>query len=192
MTESQLFCAAYASSACLAELSGRRIPPHRGYGGIACWIFQHIGRILHTNFPAQSLHLRFGSAVPCPTLRPAFSVQPQGLDTGSWFRLTRGPCYYILPACKVGRLSAPPSSGNQFVLIPQLAPQLSYSSIWFRNRHSLSQRMRIFPSVNSGSYLLAVLLPVFEFLPDGHSINPRYSLICPSFPISFVPMIPVQ
>ena len=24
----------------------------------------------HTNFPAQSLHFRFGSAAPCPTLKP--------------------------------------------------------------------------------------------------------------------------
>ena len=42
-----------------------------GYNSIVCCGIEHIDHFQpHTNFPAQSLHFRFGSVAPCPTLKP--------------------------------------------------------------------------------------------------------------------------
>ena len=38
--------------------------------GVVCCDYKHIDHIQpHNNFPAQSLHFRFGSVAPCPTLK---------------------------------------------------------------------------------------------------------------------------
>ena len=46
-------------------------PHHSGHNGIVCCDHNHIDHYQpHNNFPAQSLHFRFGSVAPCPTLNP--------------------------------------------------------------------------------------------------------------------------
>ena len=45
-------------------------PCHSGYRNIVCCENEHIDHFQpHNNFPAQSLHFRFGSVAPCPTLK---------------------------------------------------------------------------------------------------------------------------
>lgn len=45
-------------------------PCHTGYNSIVCCDIKHIDHFQpHNNFPAQSLHFRFGSVAPCPTLK---------------------------------------------------------------------------------------------------------------------------
>lgn len=62
----------------LAKLSDWGMPPyprHTGHGSVVCCIEKHIDHIQpHNNFPAQSLHFRFGSAAPCPTLKPGVAA----------------------------------------------------------------------------------------------------------------------
>ena len=57
----------------LAKFSdwGTFLFPHRsGYRNVVCCDYKHIDRFQpHNNFPAQSLHFRFGSVAPCPTLK---------------------------------------------------------------------------------------------------------------------------
>ena len=46
-----------------------------GYNSIVCCGIEHIDHFQpHTNFPAQSLHFRFGSVAPCPTLKPNVTI----------------------------------------------------------------------------------------------------------------------
>ena len=46
-------------------------PYRNGHGDIVCCEQEHIDHFQpHNNFPAQSLHFRFGSVAPCPTLKP--------------------------------------------------------------------------------------------------------------------------
>ena len=46
-----------------------------GYNSIVCCGIEHIDHFQpHTNFPAQSLHFRFGSVAPCPTLKSNVTV----------------------------------------------------------------------------------------------------------------------
>ncbi len=58
----------------LAKLSDWGMPlyPHQfGYNSIVCCVKEHIDQFQpHNYFPAQSLHFRFGSISPCPTLKP--------------------------------------------------------------------------------------------------------------------------
>ena len=45
-------------------------PCHSGYRNIVCYEYKHIDHFQpHNYFPAQSLHFRFGSVAPCPTLK---------------------------------------------------------------------------------------------------------------------------
>ena len=46
-------------------------PYHNGYNGVVYCDNKHIDHIQpHNYFPALSLHFRFGSVAPCPTLKP--------------------------------------------------------------------------------------------------------------------------
>ena len=58
----------------LAKFSDRGMQPwprHTGHGCVVCCEQEHIDHFQpHNHFPAQSLHFRFGSAAPCPTLKP--------------------------------------------------------------------------------------------------------------------------
>ena len=58
----------------LAKLSDWGMPPCprlTGHDSVVYCDIEHIDHIQpHNNFPAQSLHFRFGSAAPCPTLKP--------------------------------------------------------------------------------------------------------------------------
>ena len=50
-------------------------PRHIGHKGVACCVCKRIGHFLpYIYFPAQSLHFRFGSVAPCPTLKPDVTV----------------------------------------------------------------------------------------------------------------------
>ena len=50
-------------------------PCHTGYNSIVCCDRKHIDHFQpHNNFPAQSLHFRFGSVAPCPTLKPDVTI----------------------------------------------------------------------------------------------------------------------
>ena len=45
-------------------------PRHNSHRNVACCENKHIDHFQpHNNFPAQSLHFRFGSVAPCPTLK---------------------------------------------------------------------------------------------------------------------------
>ena len=45
-------------------------PCHSGHRNVVCCEYKHIDRFQpQNNFPAQSLHFRFGSVAPCPTLK---------------------------------------------------------------------------------------------------------------------------
>ena len=45
-------------------------PYHSGHNSVVCCVTEHIDHFQpHNNFPAQSLHFRFGSVAPCPTLK---------------------------------------------------------------------------------------------------------------------------
>ena len=46
-------------------------PHHNGHNSIVCCVRKHIDHFYpHNHFPVQSLHFRFGSIAPCPTLKP--------------------------------------------------------------------------------------------------------------------------
>ena len=46
------------------------LPRHNSHRNVACCENKHIDHFQpHNNFPAQSLHFRFGSVAPCPTLK---------------------------------------------------------------------------------------------------------------------------
>ncbi len=46
------------------------LPCLNGCRNVVCCSYQHIDRFQpHNNFPAPSLHFRFGSVAPCPTLK---------------------------------------------------------------------------------------------------------------------------
>ena len=50
-------------------------PCHSGYRNVVCCKYKHIDHFQpHNNFPAQSLHFRFGSVAPCPTLKSDVTV----------------------------------------------------------------------------------------------------------------------
>ena len=50
-------------------------PCHSGYRNVVCCEYKHIDHFQpHNNFPAQSLHFRFGSVAPCPTLKSDVTV----------------------------------------------------------------------------------------------------------------------
>ena len=51
------------------------LPCLNGCRNVVCCSYQHIDRFQpHNNFPAPSLHFRFGSVAPCPTLKSDVTV----------------------------------------------------------------------------------------------------------------------
>ena len=62
----------------LAKLSDWGMPlwPHHiGHSSVVYCVTEHIDHFQpRNNFPAQSLHFRFGSVAPCPTLKPDVTV----------------------------------------------------------------------------------------------------------------------
>ncbi len=72
LTGSQLFCIVYLSSTSPSSQTGGMplYPRQSGYRDVVCCVTKHIDHFQpHNNFPAQSLHFRFGSVAPCPTLK---------------------------------------------------------------------------------------------------------------------------
>lgn len=86
----------------LARLSDRGMPqrPHlNGRRSVACCRIENIGQFQpHNYFPAQSLHLRYGSAAPCPTLRANVTTS--------------------LPRTRYGRLAIPYPTGLPCCVLP--------------------------------------------------------------------------
>ena len=110
----------------LAKLSDWGMPsyPHQiGYNSIVCCEEKHIDRFQpHNNFPAQSLHFRFGSVAPCPTLKPDVAVS--------------------VPRTRYRRLVRPYLIGFSYCIVislPKLAEFLPLARgnqlCWFRSSH---------------------------------------------------------
>ena len=90
-------------------------PRHTGHDSVVCCEAKHIDHIQpHNNFPAQSLHFRFGSAAPCPTLKPDVTASAPGTR----YRRLAGPYLIGFSYCIVislpGLAEFPPlARGNQ-------------------------------------------------------------------------------
>ena len=111
----------------LAKFSdwGKPLFPHQiGYNDIVCCVRKHIDHFQpHNNFPAQSLHFRFGSVAPCPTLKP-------GVTTS-------------VPRTRYRRLARPYLIGFSYCIVislPELAeflPLARWNQLcWFHSSHS--------------------------------------------------------
>lgn len=74
-------------------------PRHLGQHSVVCCQQENIDQIpLNNYFPAQSLHLRYGSAAPCPTLRANVTTS--------------------LPRTRYGRLAIPYPTGLPCCVLP--------------------------------------------------------------------------
>ena len=101
------------------------IQPHQhGCIGIVCCEQKHINYFQpHTDFPAQSLHFRFGSVAPCPTLKPNVATSVPR----TWYR----------------RLARPYLIGFSYGIVISLPKPAEFLPLarrnqlcWFRNSHS--------------------------------------------------------
>lgn len=116
----------------LAKLSDWGTPPYprpTGHDSVVCFVTKYIDHFQpHNIFPAQSLHFRFGSAAPCPTLKPNVTASPPRTQ---YRRLARpyliGFSYCIVimltKACRVSSAR----QGKSASLISQLALVISLS-----------------------------------------------------------------
>ena len=69
-TSAVLYCIFIISLAKFSDWGTFLFPCHSGYRNVVYCEIEHIDHYQpHNNFPAQSLHSRFGSAAPCPTLK---------------------------------------------------------------------------------------------------------------------------
>ena len=77
-------------------------PHHIGHGNVVCCEQYHIDHFQpHNNFPAQSLHFRFGSAAPCPTLKSGVTASiPRTRYRRVVSPYLTGFSCYVLPAYK--------------------------------------------------------------------------------------------
>ena len=74
-TSAVLYCISIINLAKLSDWGMFLYPCHSGYRNIVCCENEHIDHFQpHNNFPAQSLHFRFGSIAPCPTLKSSITV----------------------------------------------------------------------------------------------------------------------
>ena len=91
-----------------------------GQWGIVCYQKDGIDQFpLNNDFPAQSLHLRYGSAAPCPTLKAyVTSSLPR-----TWYGRLATPYPTGLPCCDVISLQRP------------LARSVENSFCYFRSSH---------------------------------------------------------
>ena len=78
------------------------LPCHSGLRDIVCCEQKHIDHFPpHNNFPAQSLHFRFGSVAPCPTLKSNVTASTPRTRYGQLAKLyPTGFSYYIQSAYK--------------------------------------------------------------------------------------------
>lgn len=71
-------------------------PCHSGLRDVVCCEQKHIDHFPpHNNFPAQSLHFRFGSVAPCPTLKSGVTASTPRTRYGQLAKLypTGFSCY---------------------------------------------------------------------------------------------------
>lgn len=113
----------------LAKLSDWGMPSqprHVGYNSVVYCDKKHIDHFQpHNNFPAQSLHFRFGSVAPCPTLKPNVTISA--------------------PRTRYRQLARPYLIGFSYCMIislPKLAEFLPLARgnqlCWFRSSHFCS------------------------------------------------------
>ena len=110
----------------LAKLSDWGMPlwPHHiGHSSVVYCVTEHIDHFQpRNNFPAQSLHFRFGSVAPCPTLKPDVTV--------------------LVPRTRYRRLVRPYLIGFSYCIVislPKFAEFLPHTRgnqlCWFRSSH---------------------------------------------------------
>ena len=98
-------------------------PCHISHNSVVCCEIEHIDHFQpHNDFPARSLHLRFGSVAPCPTLKPSVAVS--------------------VPRTRYRRLARPYLIGFSYCIVislPKLAEFLPLARgnqlCWFRSSH---------------------------------------------------------
>ena len=108
MSGPQLFCVKHLRESLLTSASAspcsqtggcRTALAFCGQHGVVCCHHENIDQIpLNNYFPAQSLHLRYGSAAPCPTLRAHVTTS--------------------LPRTRYGRLATPYPTGLPCCVLP--------------------------------------------------------------------------
>ena len=84
----------------------------------------------YNNFPAQSLHLRFGSVAPCPTLKPNVTASAPRTRYGQVVSpYPIGFPYYISSAYQEWQNFFRSFRGNQLSPTSQLAPMIYYNIV---------------------------------------------------------------
>lgn len=74
-TSAVLYCVFIIDLAKLSDWGMLIYPRQNGYISVVCCEIEHIDHFQpHNNFPAQSLHFRFGSVTPCPTLKSHVTI----------------------------------------------------------------------------------------------------------------------
>ncbi len=95
-TSAVLYCIFVINLAKLSDWGMPLLPCHNGCRDVVCCGYKHIDHFQpHNNFPAQSLHFRFGSVAPYPTLKSGVTASIPRTRYRQLARLylTGFPCY---------------------------------------------------------------------------------------------------